>query len=1217
MRTPVLRISFTLFFLSIFLYGFSQFNRFNASETDLLLKFGNVNLQPNAEDYITSFNPDQQDIFNGYYYNIVQFNEIPVDAKKQAMEAAGMIFLDYIPNHAYVVAFPSDFDMTLLTNYNVRAFSKLIPEYKQDPLLLDQNYPAFALRPNNQIEVMVSYYMNIPFEQVKNLISDYAYEVVQEEPMANYQIVRISIDDIESIAAKPFVSFVEPIYPPSEPENYTGKTQHRSNVLDSDYPSGRHYDGTGVNIMLQDDGIIGPHIDYEGRIGDQFLTNNSGDHGDHCAGIIFGSGNLDPRLAGQAPGAQLYVYQAAPLYPGFSNIPNHYNTYDIRITSTSYSNGCNAGYTTLARTMDLQIQSYPALMHVFSAGNSGTDNCGYGAGPGWGNVTGGHKIGKNVIATANLDYTDGLAGSSSRGPAHDGRIKPDISAKGTSVNSTTNPNDYTVKSGTSMACPAIAGTMSQLYEAYRDLNGGQDPKGGLMKGLVLNTADDLLNVGPDFKTGWGRINARRAVEVLEEERYMTDEISQGGSNTHTIDVPAGTKEVKIMVYWTDKEANVGTNKALVNDINILVSDPSNEDHLPWLLNSYPDPDSLNKPAVKGVDDLNNVEQVSIMDPAAGTYTLHVDGFEIPFGPQEYYVIYEFIMEEVVLTYPIGGEAFTPGENITVRWDCYDTEEDFTVEYSTDNGASWTTANSSISHLLRHYNLSLPSELTGQALVRVSNGASSSTSNDVFSIMGVTEDIEFVRACPNSVLLQWETVDGAESYDVYLLGEKYMEVVGNTSADSMLVEGIDYENEYWFSVSANGPDGAKGRRSIAEMKSPGVWNCIFTKDLALSDILSPPIGVLFNCQDYNDVHVQVEVTNGGQDPMTNVTLYYQFESDPVVSEIYEGTLQPGESMIYEFASTVSLPENGIYDLSAWIESAGDQNAANDIIEGACKVKTSQYAPLNEVIGFDEFSPCTWDPDCEDVTCYIDNEWYNLQNMLNDDIDWRLMNGITPTPNTGPVGDHTTGTIDGNFLYLEPSGDCNNKKAILSSPCIDLSGMTNPGMVFWFNMQGADMGSLHIDVISDGMLHKDVIVPISGDQGSGWKQGFAFFEEFAGKEINVRFRGYTGSGELSDMAIDDISITEMTGIPNVSSELQLQVYPNPSEGIYTIKLLKENTVDMHFKVVDMTGRTILEDNIQAKNGTLNTYQFDISNYNNGVYYLMIESDGLNYTEKLLKY
>jgi hypothetical protein len=40
-------------------------------------------------------------------------------------------------------------------------------------------------------------------------------------------------------------------------------------------------------------------------------------------------------------------------------------------------------------------------------------------------------------------------------------------------------------------------------------------------------------------------------------------------------------------------------------------------------------------------------------------------------------------------------------------------------------------------------------------------------------------------------------------------------------------------------------------------------------------------------------------------------------------------------------------------------------------------------------------------------------------MDDKIDWRALNGITPTSNTGPIGDHTLGTIEGVFLYLEPT------------------------------------------------------------------------------------------------------------------------------------------------------------------------------------------------------
>ena len=50
---------------------------------------------------------------------------------------------------------------------------------------------------------------------------------------------------------------------------------------------------------------------------------------------------------------------------------NLYQNNDVVITSKSYSNGCNAGYTSLAQDLDEQINSYPSLIHVFSAGNDG------------------------------------------------------------------------------------------------------------------------------------------------------------------------------------------------------------------------------------------------------------------------------------------------------------------------------------------------------------------------------------------------------------------------------------------------------------------------------------------------------------------------------------------------------------------------------------------------------------------------------------------------------------------------------------------------------------------------------------------------------------------------------------------------------------------------------------------------------------------------------
>ena len=81
-------------------------------------------------------------------------------------------------------------------------------------------------------------------------------------------------------------------------------------------------------------------------------------------------------------------------------------------------------------------------------------------------------------------------------------------------------NIYYSTSGTSMACPAVSGTLALLHEAYRDLNSGSNANSGLLKCLLLNTADDIGNPGPDFTHGYGEVNAFKAIKALEQGRYF-------------------------------------------------------------------------------------------------------------------------------------------------------------------------------------------------------------------------------------------------------------------------------------------------------------------------------------------------------------------------------------------------------------------------------------------------------------------------------------------------------------------------------------------------------------------------------------------------------------------------------------------------------------------------------------------------------------------------
>ena len=784
---------------------------------DLMLNSGIVSPK---EDLQVSVNNNE--MFSGYYFRYVQFNEIPSTEEKEKMKSEGLNLLMYLPNYTYMAAISSSFDVNKLTSYNVRSVIAILPEYKMSETFAKGIIPPHALVGTDKMDVTIVYYSMLNSAEVKAEVMK-NYEVLYENKIANIIKLRIPVCDLTKLANMPFVSTIEPIEEPNVPDEVLNHSQHRTNTLHNDFLGARQYNGTNVDVMLQDDGIIGPHIDYTGRL-THFITTNSGSHGDHCGGIIMAAGNLDPLAEGMAWGSHIYVYGASPSYPGFDSIYNHYGMYGITITSTSYSNGCNAGYTTLAQMLDMQILQMTSLEHVFSAGNLGTSNCSYGAGAGWGNISGGHKVGKNVIAVGNLDYIDVLASSSSRGPAHDGRLKPEVCGMGTNVNSTLNPNNYQLLTGTSMSCPGVAGTFAVLTETYKSLNGNVNPRSDLLKAIIMNSCDDLGNPGPDFKFGYGRINGYKAVQYIEQNRYMFGTVSQSGTNVHNITVPANTQQVKIMVYWHDYQAAVNASVALINNLNMVVTNPASTNFNPWILDYTPNATLLNNNAVRGVDIRNNHEQVTIDNPIAGNYTISINGFAVPQGPQAYVIVYEFVMSNITVTYPIGSEGYNPGETETVRWDAFGNTGTFDLDYSTDSGSTWNTLANNVSSSQRYYDWTVPSALTGKALVRVTRGTVSDVSDATFSIIGVPQNITVLWSCPDSLRLTWNAVPGATGYQIHKLGTMYMDSIGVSNSTQFTVINVQSTNTYWFSVKALGPLDAIGRRAYAIQKTPGVFGC---------------------------------------------------------------------------------------------------------------------------------------------------------------------------------------------------------------------------------------------------------------------------------------------------------------------------------------------------------------------------------------------------------
>jgi len=251
------------------------------------------------------------------------------------------------------------------------------------------------------------------------------------------------------------------------------------------------------------------------------------------------------------------------------------------------------------------------------------------------------SVAKNILTVGSvLDIVGGYSQSSnpqmsnfsSFGPTDDGRIKPDVCANGDVVESAAydDPSDgsdgpYTTFSGTSEAAPSVTGSIGLLVELMRRYRGdGYEPSASLLKGTIIHTADDILNSGPDYKSGWGLVNAESAAELIQQSesthqgQNVRMVLVQNGA-TVTIPVTAtGGIPLKVTACSTDP---AGTEPAavvdistrmLVNDFQLQVTSGASTFN-PFVLN----PASPSSNATTGVNDRDNVEQVIVSSPSAG------------------------------------------------------------------------------------------------------------------------------------------------------------------------------------------------------------------------------------------------------------------------------------------------------------------------------------------------------------------------------------------------------------------------------------------------------------------------------------------------------------------------------------------------------------------------------------------------------------------------
>ncbi|MBQ3894098.1 MAG: S8 family serine peptidase, partial [Clostridia bacterium] len=358
-------------------------------------------------------------------------------------------------------------------------------------------------------------------------------------------------------------------------------------------------------------------------------------HGTHVSGSAVGTGaQRNGKFAGTAREADLYFICIGDDSDYLSDVTDGdiekaYNAGGriINCSWGSYGSTFDGAYTYWARYYDTVSRKYPDLLWLFAAGN---ENCkvdiennatlSYEAvcknamtvgasenyrpkqsdtyGDLFGDIDSKDPYYNDKAAYPKNKTQQGMACFSSRGPTKDGRAKPDIVAPGTWIKSTISIYDpyndgvrdvyYDFMFGTSMATPLTSGAAACALQYLKENTDIASPSSALVKALLINGArsmgkgqfknyTEIPEVTPNWVNGFGHVNLYESLSPQCGKLFALEgSIDKTGDQAVYYFFKESDGPVSATLCWNDYPGSSGAAVALVNDLDIVVSDEFDE-----------------------------------------------------------------------------------------------------------------------------------------------------------------------------------------------------------------------------------------------------------------------------------------------------------------------------------------------------------------------------------------------------------------------------------------------------------------------------------------------------------------------------------------------------------------------------------------------------------------------------------------------------------------
>lgn len=475
-------------------------------------------------------------------------------------------------------------------------------------------------------------------------------------------------------------------------EEYTGEgimVGVYDSGIDFKHPAFQEYDAQKGSFICR----LSPWYNEESRKYDLDQIAIGANHGTRVAGVIGGNGAGSPNSMFRGIAPKVGFYSLGFTYNRqYGHVVNHSHVWreEDEMIGVPANYNKTVYYGKVSRGVDENIFKDWKLFSeggdnltktvVNSAGNNGMNSQNGIMQRGSHSITASFK---NVITVGAMNVlSNSVPDFSSLGPTWDGRIKPDVMANGDVKNivvaTTTGKGtmekcnyDYDYIKGTSAATPIVTGIIALMYQKFRAKTGlpleQLSMRNSTTKAMLIHSAIDMIGFhcvydvtendkrsppnpsralypkygkGPDFITGWGSVNAKGALDIIDGYDVVTQkfgrfrefEIYNGMVKKWTFNVPVGAraKKTRVTLVWDDAAPSIEevsvenfTKSKLVNDLDMYLVSPSGKRYYPWKLDTLPTDYVDQKGNVSEKEGLltriSGVEKITFDDAEKGAY----------------------------------------------------------------------------------------------------------------------------------------------------------------------------------------------------------------------------------------------------------------------------------------------------------------------------------------------------------------------------------------------------------------------------------------------------------------------------------------------------------------------------------------------------------------------------------------------------------------------